>query len=446
MADIEENENGIENTLIDPFMTVSTEAFPFPIEQYIPPKPVTAPLSDDVQTIPEAVETQSSFQALMDEKETSDELTDTPQEPLPSPDIDEEETRVSFEIDDTEIKTNLLLLEELVNVHDRLKLSGGICKDDVYQVESLVPGLLTNHRHLNSFSVIPTPVSLGISLESIETKIKNVVLSLISALIDHAISFGKWLATHIGSLLLDKRDLQQIKKRWDTVISIANRVDGVNGRDAFKRRYPDESLAKKASTNTHYITMLANQYLKEKGLNTRNGLRLVETGALYADVKEQVRAFTVWQQDVSRQLYQIEKDQSTQTSKTDKDKVEQQYAKLKAQYDEPSSLIFREITKALNIKDGIYDTRDDIRSIDKFLKDFVNTLKSLEKKYQGAASVDQNAKENLKYLQSQLTVMKVEMKIVDLQLSQFESYYGFLSVIVGACERRIRAIDLTTRP
>lgn len=299
MSILDDQDNGIENTLIDPFnMTISNEAYPFPVEEFIPTPPTPAPGTVDKAVIPAldesgAAQFHSDLKAeLAQPDETAEEMTDTPQEPADAPAADGE-VRISLEDEEDPEKLfeatpqeaeDVQLLESLVEVRDRLREMGGISQDDVYQVESIAPGIITDKISLNRFSSIPTRMGYDVSLESVGSKIVETVKKILAAIIDRLKRIFTWISKKAEDKVANTTG-DDAKAAWKSVLALAAKVDSQKGTDSFKEKYGETEAGRKAGSTEQFIRMYAMSLFNKRVANFTVAQLKIQKGGMAHDVR-----------------------------------------------------------------------------------------------------------------------------------------------------------------
>lgn len=437
-----DEDNGIENRLIDPFAqsTISNEAYPFPVEQFTGEQPQEEQPEPIIET-PSLVSTGSMIGlspslSVIDEKvdEKVSEITDTPQAP-----IKEEGEHVSFEFD--EQPQSYHELDDLIDVHNRLKEIGGISQNDVIQVESICPGLLKDKRPLNMYSAIPTPIGLEVSLESIGKEINKVINQIIQSLIAYVKRFIAWLVRH----LIEGRktdNLSAIKDRWASVEKLAARKDSTIGMNAFRKLYGDTEVGKKASTTSHFAQLFAESQLKELSESKVTlGVQLVSNNKMFTEITEHVRSIDMLRKDIADALVSLEgKGVSSLNSKVSESTYSELLGRIKTRYAERGKLMTTNINNALNIKDAIGHNSAKVKELSDFTKTFEKNIAQLEKKV-GSANTDyKDMKDGIIAVRDAFTALVKSAAVLDQYLSYYSEYYNILTTAINRTERKISAI------
>jgi hypothetical protein len=452
---IYDDENELEQKLIDPFATptVSQEAYAFPVEQFSPtpvvvdsvvdlePAPVVVPGDGKLGIQPNELEPNQSLALVPEVQESNvNEVTDTPQDPVSEPGI-----HVSFELslpEETEQERNDSdNFDQLVEVYERLKELGGVCKEDVIQVESIAPGILTSHRPMNMYSTISTPIGLEVSLESIGSELSKSIKRLIAGLIEHVKTFFGWLVKH----LIDGRktdDLNKIKDRWAQVEKLAASKDSTRGSAAFRKLYGDTDIGRKSSTTPHFAQLYAQNELKELSETKTNlGIRFVSSGKLYGEVTEHLRSIDGLRKAISDAMVSLHAKGETTLGKTVKaDTYTEMLARTKSRYNEKSTLVTTNINNALTIKDAVANNRDAVKTISDYVKTFENNLKDLDKKANDSKTNFQGMKDGIRIVREAFTALVASISVLDLYFKYYQDYFDFLTTVINRTERKIAAI------
>lgn len=439
-----DDDNGIENQLIDPFArsTISNEAYPFPVEQYTGEQPVEEePIA--VNETPTLVSggasiglNPSSSLDVVGEQPVEDvsDITDTPQAP-----INDGGEHVSFEFD--EQPQSYHELDELIDVHNRLKEIGGISQNDVIQVESISPGLLKSVRPLNMYSAIPTPIGLEVSLESIGKEINKAIKQIIQTLIGYVKRFVAWIVRH----LIEGRktdDLNAIKNRWSSVEKLAARKDSTVGMTAFRKLYGDTDAGRKASTNSHFAQLYAESQLKELSESKVTlGVQLVSNNKLFTEISEHVRSIDSLRKDIGDALVSLEgKGRSSLNSKVSESTYSEMMSRIKTRYAERGKLMTTNINNALNVKDAIGHNKPMIKELSDYTKTIERNITQLEKIVDSSTVDFKDMKEGVVEVRNAFVALIKSAAVLDLYLSYYSEYYNILTTVINRTERKIAAI------
>ena len=451
-----DDENDLEQKLIDPFArpTVSTEAYAFPVEQFSPnptvqepagvvdePAPVIIPGDGKLGLQEHELQPNQSLAAIPDtQAENVEEVTDTPQDPIGEPG-----THVSFELNPPEETEQDRIdsdnTDQLIEVYERLKEMGGICKDDVIQVESIAPGILINHRPMNMYSTISTPVGLEVSLESIGKEVTKTIKRLIASLLQYVKQFIAWIAKH----LIEGRktdNLNEIKDRWSQVEKLASAKDSTRGTAAFRKLYGDTDVGRKSSTTPHFAQLYAESQLKELSETKTNlGVRLVSNGKLFTEVSEHIRSIDSLRKSISDALVNLHATGDAKLSGSVKaNTYTEMLARTKARYNEKSTLTTTNINNALNIKDAIAHNRESVKSLSDYVKTFERDLNELDKKANDPKADFQGMKDGIRLVREAFTALTTSINLLDLYFDYYQEYFDFLTTVINRTERKITAI------
>lgn len=452
MSILDDDDQGVESQLIDPFITatISHEAYAFPEEQFIPIKvndtqPEETPISvvpmidglgaANVELTPESVNPSLAVVETAPEESNVSDITDTPQDP-----VEGDGTHVSFEMTEDELQDSDKG-DALIEVYDRLKEIGGVCKNDVVQVESISPGLLIDHRPLNMFSVISTPIGLEVSLESIGKEISKTIKSMLAAFIKHVRNFITWLINH----LFEGRktdNLNKIKDRWSKVEALAASKDASKGMGAFRKQYGDSDVGRKASTTPHFIQLYAESLLKEiSETKTTLGVRSVSNGKLFNEVTEQFRYVDEIRKAVGDALVSLHANGTANLDSSVNAKTYiEMLARTKAKYAEKSTLHTTNINNALNIKDAIDNNRDRVKALTEYMKSFERNLTDMEKKVDKGDISMKDTKDGITLTRNGFSALTTAAAILDLYFEYYQEYFNILTAVINKCERKLQAI------
>lgn len=286
-----------DNKPIDLFsMTPSQEGYAFPIEHFTPgalvnsvkehldePASYEPHIENNVEVNPNNPE-----ETLVNVLETgmipteiklgleSDNITDTPLDPLPPP-IEPTE-HVSLEED----------LRELVSLNDsliNLKENGGISRADVARIENEHPGLITEHRPMGGFSSVVSLCGYEVSCESISDKIIDMVdaiLAAIGRLIDKLLNAESVSMPSMGNFTVGSD--KSLKVRWDNLNEVAQRLDGLKGAGKLAERIPGSDAARKSSTFKHFVRLYPIEIVSKRVADVPAGYTLVLNGVTKTDL------------------------------------------------------------------------------------------------------------------------------------------------------------------
>lgn len=444
-----DNDNGLENQFFDPFATVSQEAYAFPVEDFIPV--AEAKIVEDVPAViptetpieDEPVEVARALAVTEEEASPAEiaEITDTPQAPAEDPDK-EGETRISFELDENAADEADSNLGQLIEVRDRIMEMGGVCKDDIYQVESHFPGLVTDKVGINRFSSMRTPMGVDVSLESIGGEILNVIKKLLAAIRDMV----KGLLTGIADAL-DKKasgtSQDKVQHDWKNVLDRAARVDSLKGREAFRRKFPDEPAAKKASTTGHFVRLYAIEKLKAAPFT--KGYRLAQQGQLIDEIQEIERTAKSLTDTLRSAVGDIKvgKAKALDLSKF-KPYIEAAEFKghigtVRAMLREPSDSIKQDFENAIKIKDGVEVSRNTAKTLREAISGFQSDLSAAESNLE--KHTDANAvRATITQVRLGIAALTRMVEKLHLYTTVYGRYYSLLLSIVGQCERATLSI------
>ncbi len=452
-----DDENELEQQLIDPFAVpvISQEAYAFPVEQFTaaPTAPEQPSIIDEVAPViipgdgkiglsQDNLQPNQSLAAIPVTQDNGDvgEVTDTPQDP-----INESGTHVSFELalgEETEQeRLESDNADQLIEVFERLKEIGGICKDDVIQVESIVTGLLTAQRPLNMYSVISTPVGLEVSLESIGKEVTKTIKRLIAALIQRVKAFVVWIIKHfIEGLKTD--NLSKIKDRWTSVEKLAASKDSTRGAAAFRKLYGDSEIGRKSSTTPHFAQLYAESQLKELSETRTNlGVRSAANGKLFTEVAEHMRSVEALRKDISNALVSLHANgEAKLASGVKPETYTELLARIKSRYGEKSTLPTTNINNALNIKDAIAHNYDAVKALSDYVRTFERNLKDLEKKADDPKADYQGMKDGVRIVREAFTALTTSITVLDKYFDYYQEYFDFLTTVINRTERKITAI------
>lgn len=451
-----DDENDLEQQLIDPFaqQTISQEAYAFPVEQFTPnptvqdvpdvvhePASVIVPGDGKLGLQQSDLEPNQSLSVIPTPQDGGvDEVTDTPQEP-----INEPGTHVSFELEQLEETEQDRIdydnTDQLIEVYERLKEIGGVCKNDVIQVESIAPGLLVSHRPMNMYSTIATPIGLEVSLESIGKEVTKTIKRLIAVLIERVKKFIVWFIKH----LIEGRktdDLSKIKDRWASVEKLASAKDSTRGTTAFRKLYGDTEVGRKSSTTSHFAQLYAESQLKELSATKTNlGVRLVSNGKLFTEVAEHMRSIDGLRKSISDALVSLHANgEANLTSGVQADTYREMLGRTKARYNEKSTLMTTNINNALNIKDAIAHNRESVKSLSGYVKTFERNLNDLEKKADDPKANFQGMKEGVRLVRDAFTALVASISVLNLYFDYYQEYFDLLTTAINRTERAVAAI------
>lgn len=386
MSLLDDNDNGIENTLIDPFnITVSNEAYPFPIEEFIP---VTVPdVVEEQQVVvptltPEGAEKfhQELKTELVPESE-AEAITDTPEDPavIPSP---EGEVRVSLEEEEDlnevskEETEDMCLLESLVEVRDRLAEIGGISKDDVYQVESIVPGLITEKIALNRISSIPTRMGLDVSLESVGAKIIETVKKILAAIVDRLKRIFAWIAKKAEDKVANTTG-GDAAAHWKDVLALAAKVDSQKGTSAFKEKFGETEAGRKSGSTSQFIRLHAMSLFNKRVANFTLMQMKIQKGSMLHSVghmTNELRRSTMFTTEAIKKLKAGKSvgapdDLEFESKYLSQDSFREHMAKVKAENVTPANPVTKLFENAVDVKDGGSIAREAMAKYGKIMGD-----------------------------------------------------------------------------
>lgn len=456
MSLLDDNDNGIENTLIDPFnITVSNEAYPFPVEEYIPV--TTPPVIDEATVVvptltPEGAE--KFHQALNAELTTpespAEEMTDTPQETavVPSPEGDvrislEEEEESLTKVSKTETE-DMDLLESLVEVRDRLAEMGGISKDDVYQVESLVPGLITDKISLNRFSSIPTRMGLDVSLESVGSKIIETVKKILTAIVERLKRIFQWMANRAKDKVANTSG-EEAKAAWKTTLQLAAKVDSLKGANAFKAKYGETEAGKKSSTNDQFIRLHAMSLFNQRVSNFNVGMLQIQKGTLSNRVKNAMGRLQVASAETEKAIKLLEAGKAVpvpnpndfNASFADQDAFREASAKNKAMYAEAASPTTKLFENAVNVPDGGAIARETLIKYGKKMGDISVQLSHVQ---DGILSKNDSVMESIKHINIMINAVTNMLTDLTGMVMMYGAYYSNCVKTATHCSQILRSI------
>ncbi len=450
---IENDDQGVESQFIDPFAP-SMEAYPFPVEDYIPPTPEkTIPDPDQVvvpalgaKDIPQLNEdgTLENGNALKVTEEQGvvvdpSDFTDTPVDPLDKPDGDE--VRISFEEgEDKEANDTLDVLDEITKIHEQLKTIGGVSKDDVIAFESYCPGVITSKTPLNRFSSIPTPMGLEVSLESIVDQIVQMVRTFVEWLIRQAKKVVDWILSRLERA--QTNNLFDVKAKWSAVENIAKRIDSTGNSKAYKTRYARYPHAAKSATTLHFITLHANAVMKRVFTNFNVGMLNVQKGSAFGEAKSltlrmsQMRDYVtggVNNFKTGRPVNDINK--GIAGDAFDIMEHSEHIAKLKAEFRELASPMIKEYKNAITVKDIRAAVANDLKTIGDALIKLQREITTLDETVLGSKDKGKFDTDGLRKVKDGMRILVSQSVELDVYLDFFTKYCSASMMVAEECER-----------
>lgn len=450
---IENDDQGVESQFIDPF-SPSMEAYPFPVEDYIPP-PVEKTIPDLDQVIVPSVEPEDIPQLNVDGtlengnalKVTKDEgvvvepstFTDTPVDPLEKP--EGEEVRISFEEgEDKEVNDTLDVLDEITKIHEQLKSIGGVSKDDIIAFESYCPGAITTKTPLNRFSSVATPMGLEVSLESIVDQIVQMVRTFVEWLIRQAKKVIDWILSRLERAQVN--NLFDVKTKWTAVENIAKRIDSTGNGKVYKTRYARYPHAAKSATTLHFITLHANAVMKRVFTNFNVGMLNVQKGSAFTESKalssrmSQMRDYVtggVNNFKTGRPVNDINK--GTAGAAFDIMEHSEHLAKLKAEFRELTSPMIKEYKNAITVKDIRAAVAIDLKTIGDAMVKLQREITSLDEAVLGSKDKGKFDIDGLRKVKDGMRILVSQSIELDVYLDFFTKYCSAAMMVAGECER-----------
>lgn len=453
---IENDDNGVENHFIDPFAVVSNEAYPFPVEDYIPQEPVPViPNPDTVQvpakdetSIPTlnedgSVEVKDSLKVTEDDTVIvpAQDITDTPADPLDQP--QGEEVRISLEEDEVkEVDGDIEVLAEIVQIHEQLKEIGGVSKDDVVAFESYFPNTITSKTPLNRFSTVATPMGLETSLESIAATIIDVIRKVIAWVVRLAKKIVSWVIARLEKA--ETTNLFDVKVRWTGVENNAKRIDSTGPGKGYQRKYASKEYSKKAATTTHFIQLHANAVMARVLANSNVGMVSAQKGTMFNEAKgittrmSQMRDWITGGVNAFKTGTTVKEiNTSVAGEAIDADKHSEYMAKIAANYRELAPSTIKEFRNAINVKDVRAAVANDMKTLGDAMVKLQRSLNDIDEKLAGTGDKSKYDVDGLRRVKDGMRVLVCLSLELDVHLQFFTKYCTAMMMVVNDCERTI---------
>lgn len=455
MSILDDNENGIENTLIDPFsIVVSNEAYPFPVEDFIPAEPTPAPGQVETTVVPTLTEDGAAkfhqeLKANLMPTEEPDDITDTPQDPAEDPTVDGE-VRISLEEDEdlttisTDENENMHLLASLVEVRDRLTEMGGISQDDVYQVESLSPGLITDRIPMNRFSSLPTPMGLDVSLESVGSKIIETVKKIIASIVERLKRIFNWISQRAQDKVANTSG-EQVKAAWKSVLALAAKVDSQKGTSSFKEKFGETEAGRKSGSTDQFIRLHAMSLFNKRVANFTVGMLFIQKGkaahSVYGATVDLKRNYTY----TSQAIKSLENGKAVKPPSTlefnpeylNQNDFREHMGKLKAELAQPANNVIKLFEKAIDIPDGGKTGRDALAEYGKLMG---NLSLQLSRVQDDAHSRNADVMESVKNLNIMIQAITNNLTVLTTYVMMYGTYYSNCLKTCKDCKQVLRTI------
>lgn len=458
---IQDDDQGIENQFIDPFAVVSTEAYPFPVEDYIPPEPevvIPNPDSAIVPSISDAdipkLNENGTVEAANALKVTTDDavhveastFTDTPANPLDQP--AENAVRVSFEEgEESEVDNDIEVLDEIVSIHRQLKEIGGISKDDVVAFEAYFPGSITGKVPLNRFSSVATPMGLQPSLESIVDQIVNIVKTIVSWIIRQVKKILDWILACFDESQVD--NLFTVKNKWAVIEGTAKRIDSTGNGTLFKQKYSRYPHTAKSSTTHHFIQLHANYVMSRVFSNFNVGMLMVQKGSASTEAKALVNRMSQLRNyitggvnnfKVGRPVNDIDKSVAGEALSAE-NHVEH-IARLKANFQELASPMIKEFKNAITVKDVRATIANDMKTVGDGMVKLRKDIDALDELVAGSVDKGKYDVDGLRKVKEGMRILVSLTLELDVYLTYFTKYCTAAMVVVNDCNRIVLSLRL----
>ena len=450
---IENDDQGVESQFIDPFAVTSMEAYPFPIEDYIPvveephtpdPDQVVVP-GIDTKDIPQLNE-DGTLNGGQDLKVTHDEtvvepstFTDTPTDPLDKPEGDE--VRISFEEGESdEVNGTLDVLDEITKIHDQLKSIGGVSQADVVAFESYCPGAITSKTSLNRFSTVATPMGLAVSLESIVNQIVQMVRTFVEWIIRQAKKIVDWVLSRLEKA--QTRNLFEVQAKWVVVEKHAKQVDASANSKVFKTRYARYPHAAKSATTVHFITLHANAVMKRVFTNFNVGMLNVQKGTMFGEAKSLTQRMSQSRDYVTgginnfkagRAVSDINK--STAGNAYDAMEHSEYISKLRANLRELAPPIVKEYKNAITVKDVRAAVANDLKTVGDAMMKLQREIRTVDETVLGSGDKGKFDVDGLRKLKDGMRILVSQSIELDVHLDFFSKYCSAAMMVANECER-----------
>lgn len=438
---LDDEENGIENTLIDPFkVNVSNEDYAFPVGDFIPSMREEQPVEEKPHIpvyIPELPEQKPVMEDQ--EKEIIDEITDTPEQPAPAPEEGEEEVRISLEedIDDTTLDQ----LDSLVDVRDQLVEIGGISKDDVYQVESYYPGLITQTKPIGLFSQTHTLSGYDVSMEAIGSKIIDGIKAVLKWISDRLRSLFNLMMGVKKTTSKQGITLNDVQDKYKRALEMAKQADVKGRRDSFRKGKGDQDYVKKASTNSHYVQLYADHLLKTRMGETPMSNRLIQDGTISKEVASQVSTLHTLLNYTLSAAGRIKEGKSHAEIKIDDiAKLREDFNSMRESHRAKAKLIKYIFENAVSVNDASVVGFAAKKELAKKLSETQKAVDAIESSIKSAKDVSKEKNEAIRLLKSAIAVATVRIEILEYLLRCQTSYNGVLNSIMDECLLKARTL------
>lgn len=172
-------------------------------------------------------------------------------------------------------------IDDVLDIYDRLSELGGISKTDVIQMESFGVQICDNPQQINRFSATPSLTGYTASMETIGSRIREMIRELIAKIIEKIKSIAKWIvekSTALNTVIeQDPKKLLDIRK---TIIDTARKIDATSGPNTFKElaSSDDPAVAMSSSTENYAINYLNVQTRMRFSQRYTQGMKLIFDG------------------------------------------------------------------------------------------------------------------------------------------------------------------------
>lgn len=179
------------------------------------------------------------------------------------------------------IEVDISEINGLMDIYDHLEKADGIAKQDVIALESMGVTLLKNPTDINAYSNFPSRNKYNASMETIGSRIKEMVREVIERIVNKCKQLMAWIS---GSTSINKLIEQDPKKLLDMrkeIIDAARKIDATSGTKSFLRFANAGDPAIDISTSTEMFVINHLNLAVKRGYSLRytQGMRMINDGS-----------------------------------------------------------------------------------------------------------------------------------------------------------------------
>lgn len=377
--------------------------------------------------------------------------------------IDEEEN-VIYDSEDpehlryTEVAVpDTAVLDELEGIHTQLQQIGGVSRNEIVALESLLesPGMFGNPR---AYSAVYSKAGYSTTMETLGATIKRTIMDIIKRIMDACRDLGKFILKGLSADFMGQHMTVSLITRRQEVLAQARRIDAVYGLQSFKRMTSNSDIPPyKEATSTENFAIRYMDYRTKQRFQTRFtiGMRMiVENSGLSGHVKSLRGEIDRMLQQTEQYIGVLNKNQPDQWSGVDTNinmgglnsllyfwnvKAESSPSGAMAEYRSAVNFAFRqedsnarrpwEFVKVANYTNPFSDNPNFHRTVGSGIDRIGRSLRDLERKVNALSDTTQYnvATGKLLEVQRRLTLVQNMFSMYMSFAKYYESFYQILA-------------------